>query len=621
MSCVIILISSALFLALILNLAAKPKFTAKLNGVLIPIAAVGGIIFYGAGFSAVLDDPLQMVIRTVFDVCRMFAGVNDFGAIGEAPFFRYQPVVTLFWLLHFMAFYATASATISMLGEKALKKLKYWLSRYGASIVIYGINDASLELGRSLIKGGAKHLVFVGSSPNPALEKAANEAGALVRTDMSALEPNRSFLKSLGSYKGSPVLTLYAMEEDAQANVAYAEKLLSALKVSPADTDHSSLILRGTDDSIESTLLNTPENGGYAEVRVFSDASVASRLLIMAMPPYKKMEFDGDGKAVGDFDAVVIGFGRTGHSVLRQLVCHSQFEGSHFRAAVFSPCVESETGYLTAAYPGLLASQDICFMNRDAKSRDFYEYLASHRSSLRYVVICTGDPARDAEIFSDVTQYLLQIRCHPAVCRCQSREILFAEDPEKAVEARRVFTEEAFSGASDRLARIINHSYVNDPSVSEEAAWKECDYFGRESSRAAADFSPAFLKMTGKTEKEVRDGAWDVLSDLQRENLARTEHLRWCAFYEAMGFSEMSLEVVRERGEVYRREKEQFGSSSLRITKDLSCRLHACLCPYDALPALSALEEQYTGQYKDYQDIDLRNVLSVAKLLAASQDN
>ncbi len=616
MQIVIILISAALFLAIILNLAAKPKFTAKLNSFLIPVSAVGGIILYGAGFTSVLDDPLQIIVRTIFDVSRMYAGVNDLGSVSGAPLFQYPIVVTIFWLLHFMAFYAMASATISVLGEKALKKLKFWLQRYGGSIVIYGINESSAELGRSLIGGGKKHVTFVSAAPDASLEKSVNDAGALVRTDAAALEPNRSFLRSLASGKGSPVLTLYAMDEDAEANTAYAKTLLAALTASGADTKNVSLILRGADDGVDSHLLNSESHKGYADVKYFSDTYTASRMMISAMPPYRKMEFSEDGRAKGDFDAVIVGFGKTGFSVLRQLFCNSQFEGSRFSAAVFSPRVQNESGYAVAAFPEMFSSQKIRLIDRDARSPEFYEYLFSRRETLRYVAICTGDPETDSEIFSDVIRYLRQIRCSAAVCRCHAREVFFAENADSAVRSLRVFTKEAFSEEADRLARILNHSYVNDPAVSEEEAWKQCDYLGRESSRASAAFAPAFLKMTGMTDEEVQNGGWDRLSEVQKENLARTEHLRWCAFYEAMGFTGMTDEIIKERGEAYLLEKEKTGASSIRIAKDLEERCHACLCSYDELPALSALEEKYTGRYTDYQDMDLRNVLSLPALLS-----
>ena len=71
MTVTIVLLSTLLFGAMILNLAAKPRFTRGLIGACSAISAVGGLILYGIGFSYTLTDPTQGVLRTVLAVCRM----------------------------------------------------------------------------------------------------------------------------------------------------------------------------------------------------------------------------------------------------------------------------------------------------------------------------------------------------------------------------------------------------------------------------------------------------------------------------------------------------------------------------------------------------------------------
>lgn len=65
--------------------------------------------------------------------------------------------------------------------------------RYGSSVIIYGISDDTVELGRSLIAGGTHNIIYAGSKPAPTCEAAINAAGALVRSDISALNTDRSF--------------------------------------------------------------------------------------------------------------------------------------------------------------------------------------------------------------------------------------------------------------------------------------------------------------------------------------------------------------------------------------------------------------------------------------------
>ena len=621
MSAAIVLLSALLFCAMILNLAAKPKFTRGLIGACTLISALGGLVLYGVGYSYTLADPFPQIIRTVFAVCRMFAGMNEFAAISAAPLFTHRVWQVVFWLVHLMALYATASATISTLGAVALKRLKFWLQRYGNSVIIYGISEDTVEFGRSLIASGVHNIIYVGNKPDATCEAAINASGSLVRSDISALNPDRKFLKSLGSERGSPGLTLYALDANVNQNLSYATALLCALEESGVDTTHVKLVMRSSDDSVESGLTRSKERYGYGDVKYFTDVSLSARLLMQSMPPCDKMTFHDDCSALEDFDAIIVGFGKTGQSVLRYLIRNAQFAGSHFRAAVFSPTYENEIGHFCSSYPGMMEEYDIHFQNVDARSLPFYDYIRRCLATLRYVVVCTGNQARDNEIASEISAFLAQIHCNAAVCQCSAKAVAWCVRPGEPFQYRSVYNAGVLgSDACDRMAMMLNYSYVNDKDVSPQQAWADCDYFSRESSRASADFIRAFLRITGTTEDALDAESWQVKTPAQLENLGITEHLRWCAFHYSMGFVPMPEDVLHARGNQYRSELEKNGSSTLRIAKDLSHRMHACLCTWDELETLSRNEERYTGKYTDYKDMDIRNVLALPKVLRAAKE-
>ena len=67
------------------------------------------------------------------------------------------------------------------LSAPALKRLKFWLQRYGDSVIIFGISENTVEFGRSLIASGVHNVIYVGSKPDATCEAAINAAGALVR--------------------------------------------------------------------------------------------------------------------------------------------------------------------------------------------------------------------------------------------------------------------------------------------------------------------------------------------------------------------------------------------------------------------------------------------------------
>ena len=621
MTVTIVLLSILLFSAMILNLAAKPRFTRGLIGACSLIAALGGLVLYGIGYSYTLAGSSLQIVRTVLAVCRMFAGINDFASVSAAPLFSQQVWQLAFWLVHLMAIYATASAAISTLGAAALKRLKFWLQRYGSSVIIYGINEDTVEFGRSLMAGGVHNIIYVSSKPDATCEAAINAAGSLIRSDISALNPDRKFLKSLGSEKGSPDLTLYALDTDANQNLCYAGALLAALEESGVNTDHIRLVMRSSDDSVESGLARSKERYGYGDVKNFTDVSLSARLLMQSMPPCDKMSFNDDCSAQGDFDAIVVGFGKTGRSVLRYLIRNAQFAGSHFRAAVFSPAYENETGYFCSSYPGLMEEYDIQFHNVDARSQAFYDYLRSRLATLRYVVVCTGSQRLDNEIVSELSAFLAQMNSSAAVCQCSSKSVSWCVRPGEPFRYKSVYTAGIVGSETyDRMAIMLNYSYVNDKDISPEQAWADCDYFSRESSRASADFIRAFLRITGTCEETLDADVWQDKSPAQLENLGITEHLRWCAFHYSMGFVPMPADVLQARGEHYRAEVKLTGSSRIRLSKDLPHRMHACLCTWDELDQLSSTEESYTGKYNDYKDMDIRNVLALPKVLQAAKE-
>ena len=78
----------------------------------------------------------------------------------------------------------------------------------------------------------------------------------------------------------------------------------------------------------------------------------------------------------------------------------------------------------------------------------------------------------------------------------------------------------------------------------------------------------------------------------------------------------MPQEVFEKRCEKYRKEKNEKGSSRIKIQKDISERYHTCLVEWDELDALTKEYRTVTGDMKkDYKQDDRNNVLMVPKIL------
>ena len=152
----------------------------------------------------------------------------------------------------------------------------------------------------------------------------------------------------------------------------------------------------------------------------------------------------------------------------------------------------------------------------------------------------------------------------------------------------------------------INCGYHGGDSSSAKELWANCDYFSRMSCRASADFLGAFLRAADVDASDTKEEAFHFSPEVL-ENLACTEHLRWCAFHYAMGYRPMSDETWNERAKKYIEQKNA-GEEPLRIGKDPIHRQHACLIGWEELDMLSRKENDITGGNVDYKQMDRDNV-------------
>ena len=299
---------------------------------------------------------------------------------------------------------------------------------------------------------------------------------------------------------------------------------------------------------------------------------------------------------------------------------NGQFEGSNFHIAVFSPSLKSTDGSFFNQFPQLCKEYNISFYDSDARSRKLYEYLHDRGSNLKYVAICTGNEAINHEIAEELTSFFRSMGRSTPVYKCSRKGVdAYAPDGTVASSCGLYRSDLLCSNDLDQMAMILNHRYQSPSSKTALENWMLCDYFSRQSCRAAADFVPALLRAAGRTREQVIAGDW-CLSDAQKENLSKTEHLRWCAFHYCMGFSPMESSEFEARTEIYRQQIENDGKATIRIGKNMADRTHACLVEWDALDLLSEKEAAVTGKYVDYKAMDTENIMAVPQLLRTYDD-
>ena len=612
MTAAVILLAALVFCAMILSLAAKPKFTKQFIGFCALFSAAGGLLLYGIGFACVLDDPVQQVIRTVLNVCRMYAGVHNFAEVSAAPIFNNRIVLILFWLVHLGALYAMTSAVITTVGARALRMLRVWLARRGDLVLIRGLTAESLALGRALAAKPHTSVVFVDGAPPSGLADGVHAAHCVLRSDGSALACDRQFFKGMGAGRPGRRIALYAIGDDPAVNMTYASALLAQLKQGEVAPKQTSLVLMTREREGAVGLQNLDRQYGYGYVFLVEPAQLAARLLMQQYPMCDRMEFDETGRAKQDMEVLQVGFGRVGQAVLRQTVMNGQFAGSRFRATVFDPDWEKVDGSFFRTSGPVTELYDVTFRACDGRSRELFRHLEQRAAAIRYVVVCTGSDERNLEIGREISACLREAGSTVPVCICSHRGVR-AYDGEGTLSRLQQIWQPGLLSADglDRVAMELNQQYQSNGRTAVEN-WMCCDWFSRMSCRASADYLPALLRMAGKTPEQALEH-WAPAGELL-ENLAHSEHLRWNAFHHCMGFRAMTREEFAARAETAR-QQQAAGQTPLRVAKNMAGRTHACLVDWDGLEELSARELALTGRKVDYKQMDRDNVLAVPMLL------
>ena len=614
-----VLLGGAIILAVLLTMTLKPALFSKLVVVSMIITVVGGLFYYGIGYYEVSGNLLLTTIRTPVFIFRMFVGVNELATIsGTWPVSGTAGLVG-FWLIHTLAFFSTASAAMKTLGAEALRHLSFLLSRRGDLTLIYGINDRSIALGQECLATGKSSVVFISDNASNITVNDLNAMGMSALIGHSAVACDDRTIRRL--HLGNRTLTVYAIDADSDRDLFFAMRLKESLERLGIPAENTRVTLPGAEDIITSMLQVSQEQYGFGYVSVYDSSDLTARALIRLCPPWESVSFDGDGMAMEDYECVIVGFGSHGQAALKQLVMNAQFSGSCFRATVFSPSYSAEAGYIKADSPELLNKYEIRSVQADARSSEFYDFIQQRLSSLKLIAVCTGDDENNREISDNLMLYLQRRGAENiAVVRCGDTGVYYQERVGSPILTMGIYSQAFLSAENaDRNAIIINSVY-DTSEKSDWEKWVACDSFSKMSSRASAEFLPAFIRASGSSREEMLEGNWHP-SEKMLENLGKTEHLRWNAFHFANGYRAMSDEEFEANAAEWRRCQEEGIPSTVRIARDTAARTHACLISWDELDALSFKVSAVTGRSVDYKQYDINNVLALPKLLRAGEES
>lgn len=624
------LISATIFIVLITYISKHPKKNTKPLKWLFVIMFIAGMGLYcychyrelEEVINGSLKDPslnwvhnenasgayyiAYIVMMSVIDVGTMFYGRGNsalFYRLSEAE----NPIVVLgFWLLHTLAFFTASSALLIRFGDDFLRWLRGVKIKVLDVNLVFGINEDSIAFGRNIADEKGSMLVYVDSIVNENYEASIHNLGGLVYSDKDALMATVQFLKDIRIKKQETRLRIYALSGEYDKNLQYARMMSESLEKLQIQPEQTELVLLGTDEGKGMFFQSSENQYGYGKVRSFDEFEMAARLLIHEYPLCNSVNFDENGRATEDMDVLIVGFGRIGHAVLRKVVANGQFEGSSFHATVYDPKHTQRIGFFSSQYPKMFTNYNIDFQPQDGRSDLMFQFLKKHASKLKYVVICLEDREIARDMAIRMVDRLQTMGYSQNVYTCDSKSVRCYSSSVQECKTHWIYDSELlYSDKFDKHAMALNNRYCGGQNSPEED-WKKCSYFHRMSSRASVDYLMPLIHRIKNT---------PTLTPEQRENLAKCEHLRWCAFHYTFGYDVMELEEFAQRLKDWQAEIKEHGSSNIKPRQDTEKMKHVCLVSWDGLDEVSRVENSFTHGNKNYKDNDMGNVDIIMELV------
>ena len=618
------ILATALFILLILYISKYPhKKTVPLKAIFLAMFIGGTLMYCAFNYAAILNAKpnnrslvwtrnengeivsliytLPYVIMTsIMDVFMMFYGRGSSEAFYSFKLAEYPLAVVLFCLIQFVTLYTAAGALFIRFGNDLLRWIRIRTSKISEVALIFGVNDDSIVFGRNISDAKESMLVYVDSVIGEDFAGSIRAMGGVAYSDKDAMKATAQFLKRIRIKPGGARLRLFCLSNDYDKNLQYASEMSESLKNYGILPEQTELLLLGSDEWKGIYFQADGEKYGYGSVQAFDEHEMTARLLIHKYPPCNAINFDDSGRASENMNVLIVGFGRIGHEVLRKIFANGHFEGSEFHAFVYDPNFEHRSGFIMSQYPKMFAGNVIRFEPQNGRSGKFFDFLEANAPKLKYIVVCIDDRelARDIAVH---TLDRLQKIGHPLnVYTCDSKCVrCYSQHAEENGTHWLYDSDILYSDELDGYAKELNHRYTKGISANED--WKQCDYFSRMSSRASVDYLIPLIRRVMKNS--------DRLTHEQRENLSRSEHLRWCAFHYTFGYDVMSSEEFAQRV------RDKQNGAKIKTTKDSVKMTHVCLVDWDKLDEISRIENSITRGNKSYKDSDRENVDMVTELL------
>jgi len=343
-------------------------------------------------------------------------------------------------------------------------------------------------------------------------------------------------------------------------------------------------------------------NDVVVNLKTYHKADLIARHFVQEYPPYTHVNLDINKANIAiDYHVAIIGFGDLGEQILLKLISQGQFHGKSFKVTVIEPSHYQNIGKFKRLHSRLIENYNISFHHINFDSDEFNHLMDDSTDSLSAIIVCTEDDQLNKSVGLELNQYLKKLndRRYPLKIFIKNsmptsfikkmhkdintyKNVLFFGALEEVISPDIIINEKL-----DLLAESIHDFYRNQSNGTMEE-WKSLSPFLKDSNRNAALHIFTKLGMVGLKVKPIaevndedkiitsKEALVNHIGDLRMKVLGKHEHARWCAFHHIHGWEN---QIVMKGSPI----------------KNKSLKMHACLVPWDQLPAITEI----TGD--DYQ--------------------
>lgn len=598
------------------------------NRILIPVTALGGFFIYFIGYmdEGSLHSLIALGLRSFISTFHMFFLHSD---LIEVSKHMHESVIymTLFSIIHFLAFLITFMIVIQLFGKHLLSWLKLRYASAETNYIFFGLNEESLELAKSLLKRKEQNRQILLldkriknkldiASKSKILESVFQNRESLFEqvSKLDVLLLNREYtqedsLKDIGIAK---LLTqgkvhLFFFSNNIDYNIQSALNAIDEIQNQLKSTASISIYVRANADYMIN--LFEKKSTENIDIHIINPAKLAAIELIINYPPVNYVEVDTQ-KAIAkkDFTALIIGLGEVGHYTLRVLTEHGQFVESTFHAIAIDKDMDSKQGEFEYRFPGM-KHYDIEYKKLLVNCNEYWELLNKKSDTLDYIVISLGDSNLNMKTAISICRFMerktdrsidIFVKVHNSA---DYDYMKVATEKFKAIKVfgsnEGIFTEDIIVDESRYMAaRKIHDYYNNKKDPSRQVFWKDLSHIKKVTNISAAIHLQTKLKMMGLEKEEIKQLICEndflaLLGNERLDNLAKGEHLHWNAT------------LFTNEWDTWKPD-----SSEHFTNKDERRKLHACLVDWKDL---KEVEKIFGEPYQEYDYDSVKKIWSLIK--------